>query len=405
MSNSQAGETAFLNRARPRGTGGADRWAQSLLTLACLTLGGCVQTHYRHDAPCTPPVPAGNTTLAAASQAAPAPGFAEVASPPPEVRLPGAKQRIAASLVRSMRKKQLEDYQVHYLQGPSLGRNGQTDNLVRLRYYRGDVAGPAPLVVILPIWGTFEYPSEKLALRLRSHYGGKVHLIVVGGEHRLVNWPGIAGAQSREELLARAALSAEHVAVTAEDIRRVLQWARTQPEVDPERLALVGFSISAIVGSVAAVQEPELAATVLVMGAGEPAEVMSTCNRIAGRSRDLVMQRLGLSLDEYRQIMHQAFDPLDWVKQGITVEDGARFLVIDAIEDDCMPKQARESLWEGLGRPERYELKGSHHGAFLSMTKIGLNVSNRLIVKYLDPRLQGSAADACLVRVAGLPAR
>jgi hypothetical protein len=388
MSHCHAGAKLVDNRNGPGATGTAGCRLRAL-TLVCLVLGGCVQTHYRYDAPCPPPGQAGGRTLVPAAE------FTEVAAPPPDRYRPGLKHNVAARLVRKMRNTRLDGYQVHYLQGPSSGNNGQTGNLVRLRYYRGDAPEAAPLVVILPIWGTFEYPSEKLAMRLRAHYGGSVHLAVVGGEHRLVNWPGIAGAQSREELLARATQSAGHVGATAEDIRRLLQWARARPEIDPERLALVGFSISAIVGSIAAVQEPELAATVLVMGAAEPAEVMSTCNRIAGRSRDLAMERLAMTPEQYRHIMHQAFDPLDWVKQGVTVADGSRFLVLDAVKDDCMPLRARESLWQGLGRPERYALRGSHHGAFISMTRIGLNQSNRLIVKYLDPRLQTPAADAC----------
>ena len=320
----------------------------------------------------------------------PQPELIAVAPPEPTVR-PGAKHRISDFLVGRLRKKHLKRYRVQDYQYRSVAGNGQPGSRVSLRLYRGETGQAAPLVVVLPIWGTFDYPTEKLAWKLRQHFGGRAHIAVLGGPNRLVQWQGIAAADSRDELLRQAQLSAAHVDVTAEDIRALFRWARAQPFVDPDSLLLVGFSISAIVGSVAAIREgPALLGTALVLGAGSPAQVMAYCNRIAGDSREAAMRKLGLTQAEYLAVMEEAFDPLDWVKQGVRAREPARYLLIDAGRDDCMPALARDALWQGLGRPERYTLRGSHHGAFLSMTLVGLDYSNRRIIDFIERRLSVS---------------
>ncbi len=312
----------------------------------------------------------------------------------------GTKHKISRYLVSNMQSKKLQHYQVQELQYPSSGRSGQPGNRVRVRFYQGDVAGPAPLVVILPIWGTFDYPVEKLSLRLRKHFKGKVHIALVLGQERLVQWPEIAASSSREELLRHSQTSAEQVGVAKEDTRGLLRWAQSQPQIDAERIVLSGFSIGAIVGSMVAVEEPTLAGTTLVMGAVNPAEVLAFCNRIAGDSRDQAMATLGMDIDEYADTMHRAFDGLDWAQRDIAVNDPARFLLVDANNDDCMPQQARDALWLGLGKPERYTLRGNHQEAFLSMTLVGFNQTSKILVDYIEQRVmpqdtaQAKAANA-----------
>ena len=298
----------------------------------------------------------------------------------------GAKHRISEALVRNMQSKKLRHYQIQELEYPSSGNSGQPGNKVRVRFYQGDVEGPAPLVIILPIWGTFDYPVEKLSLRLRNRFKGKVHIALFLGENRLIKWPEIAASDSREELLQQSLASAEQVRVASVDIRGLLRWARSQEKIDPERIGLSGFRIGAIVGSIVTVEEPALAGTTLVMGAVNPADVLTYCNRIAGDSRLTAMENLDMSLQEYENTMHEAFDALDWTRQGVVVADPSRFLVVDAHHDDCMPQRARDELWLGLGKPERYTLKGSHQGAFLSMTIVGLNYTSKLLVDFIEER-------------------
>jgi hypothetical protein len=355
---------------------------------ACLVLGGCISHHYKLESSCienkaNQPL----LTPVDYSWTGHIPNLVESAPEPPPER-GGIKHNISEALVRSMQGKQLTGYQVQELEYPSAGENGQPGNRVRVRYLKRQAPGPAPLVIVLPIWGTFQYPAEKLSWKLREHFKGDVNIVLLLSKNRLVKWGDIGASASRDELLQHSQASAEQVRVTAQDIRGLLRWAESRPEIDGERIALTGFSIGAIVASLVAVEEPRLAATVLVMGAGNPAEVMASCNRVAGQSRKTAIKTLGLSQQEYEQTMHQAFDVLDWVKQGVSVEDPSRFMIIDANSDDCMPKSAREALWVGLHRPERYTFRGNHHRAFLSMTPVGANVANKLIANYIEQQFE-----------------
>lgn len=368
-------------------------WLPVALSLCLPFTAGCVHQHYTMEQSCTEN-DAGKPALTPVNYRGPQQQQAVfepqlVPAQPQDDALghTGTKHKISQHLVSNMQSKKLQHYQVRELQYPSSGRSGQPGNRVRLRFYQGDVAAPAPLVVILPIWGTFDYPVEKLSLRLRKHFKGKVHIALVLGEERLVQWPEIAASSSRKELLQHAQISAEQVHVASQDTRGLLRWAQSQPHIDAERIVLSGFSIGAIVGSMVAVAEPTLAGTTLVMGAVNPAEVLAFCNRIAGESRDMAMATLGMDVDEYEAIMHQAFDSLDWTRHDTEVNNPARFLLVDANNDDCMPQATRDALWLGLGKPERYTLKGNHQEAFLSMTVVGLNQTSKILVDYIEQRV------------------
>ena len=46
-------------------------------------------------------------------------------------------------------------YEYRFLEIPSVGDNNQPENLVTASYYRSLVPGSHPLVIVLPIWGTY----------------------------------------------------------------------------------------------------------------------------------------------------------------------------------------------------------------------------------------------------------
>jgi dienelactone hydrolase len=296
------------------------------------------------------------------------------------------KRKVVAVLTRRMRTQDLEHYDVIGFEYPSVGSNGQPGDSVKIRYYRGDVPGQWPLLVILPVWGSYGYPVEKVARRIRARYQGRVHIAALLGEERLLDWAGMAAATDIQSLQAHSAVSAERIRFTVVDIRRLVDWAGQQAEIDSSRIALTGFSIGALVGSLVVSHEPRLAASTLIMGGADPAQVLATCNRIAGSTRKQVTRRLGLSVEQYAALMAEVFDPINPVHfAGNT--DPSHVLFVDASRDDCMPAEARESLWQSLDQPERYIVDGTHEGAFLSMTFLGADFTTKLIVDFLDTHM------------------
>ena len=70
-------------------------------------------------------------------------------------------------------------YELRMLEIPSIGENSQKDNLVTAKYYRSTLPGSHPLVIVLPIWGSFTYPPRKFASSFQRRSNGAVHVLHV----------------------------------------------------------------------------------------------------------------------------------------------------------------------------------------------------------------------------------
>lgn len=268
----------------------------------------------------------------------------------------------------------------------SSGRNGHPDNIVEGRYFRSREPGRKPLVVVLPIWGTSDYPPQKVSTGYARRAGFDAHVMWIYGSAPLFPWAELSSAPTEEAFMAIARDSAERYRSAVVDFRRLLDWAATQPEIDPSRIAFVGFSMSALVTATLMGNEPRVAAAVLMMGAANLADVFSACGNRAGEVRDHVLRDLGWNIDRYREFFRELFGPADPVRfEGHY--DPERILMIDAMFDDCMPESSRAALWEVTGHPARITFLYRHRSAFYSLTPLGLNVSRRQIYRFLDDSL------------------
>jgi dipeptidyl aminopeptidase/acylaminoacyl peptidase len=92
----------------------------------------------------------------------------------------------------------------------------------------------------------------------------------------------------------------------AEDIRAGLAWLRTRPEIDANRLGLVGHSEGGLIGPLVTLKEPSLRALVLMAGpaqSGRPILQFQLTNRvnqdttIKGPKRDSALARVNATID------------------------------------------------------------------------------------------------------------
>jgi hypothetical protein len=169
-------------------------------------------------------------------------------------------------------------------------------------------------------------------------------------------------------------------------MRRLVDWAATQPEIDPTRIAFVGFSMSALVTATLLANEPRVSAGVLMMGAARFADIFAVCGNRAGEVREHALRSFDWSIEQYREFFSGLFDPADPVRFAGHY-DPTKILMIDAMFDDCMPESARAALWEIMGHPQRVTFLYRHRSAFYTLTPIGLNVSRRKIYRFLDAAL------------------
>ena len=265
----------------------------------------------------------------------------------------------------------------------SSGRNGHPENLVEGQYFRSKEPGRKSLVVVMPIWGTSDYPPAKISAGYARRAGNDTQVIWIYGTAPLFPWSELSSVETEDGFRELATDSAERYRAAVVDMRHLVDWAATRPEIDPDRIAFVGFSMSALVTATLLANEPRVAGAVLMMGAARFADVFAACQNRAGDVRNHAMRAFGWTIDEYREFFEGLFDPADPVRfEGRY--DPTKILMIDAMFDDCMPESSRAALWEITGHPERVTFLYRHRSAFYSLTPLGLNVSRRKIYRFLD---------------------
>lgn len=279
-------------------------------------------------------------------------------------------------------------YDVSLLDLPSVGENGQVENRVTAHYYQSRLPGPKGVVIVLPIWGSFTYPSNKMTEELLDRSDGHLNVIKVLGERRIFDWQAMRDAtQDQDAFQDILAAMADRIRTTVIDIRRLVQWAAARPEADPDGIALIGFSYGAVIAGIAVGHEPRLAATVLVFGSAHPHTLLAKCpTDWALALQEDVEANLGWNKDQFEARAQPFFEEVDAATYPGRA-DPAKVLMIDAIYDDCMPGYSREALWNALGRPERINVYDSHQNAFFAMTPLGLNWLPEQVYSFLEKRL------------------
>ena len=149
---------------------------------------------------------------------------------------------------------------------------------------------------------------------------------------------------------------------TVLDARCALAWLATRPEVDADRLGVVGTSLGSFVAAVVAGNEPRVATACLVLGGG--ALVDSYADHPLARPYMAVLDLLGGTTALKAQIA-----PVDPITFADTLRT-KRLLLIAARRDDVVPPKAMTALWAAAGRPELVWLEASHVGAALHSFRI-----------------------------------
>jgi dienelactone hydrolase len=323
--------------------------------------------------------------------------------PPPQAAKPAPESGIDTNLFTyasgsAPTEAQLPTGRRHYdsvnLEFPPLARNGAPAVQMSATYYRSTLPTARKLVIVLPIWGSYRYPPRKTVNTLLKRSKGDMHVLEVHGEDPLFFWDQLRDAPTEEAFTQLAGDMTGRVMDTVISIRQLLDWIEQQPEVDPQRIGLVGFSMGAIVAAIALGVDERIAGGVLMMGAGKPGHVFATCNSYPGEVRKAAMERFGWSLERYQQLFDELFamgDPALFAHQY----KPEALLIIDGAFDGCMSREARDALWQATGKPEKVSFLSQHQWSFLSLTPLALNVAGKKIHDFLEHTLATEERVAC----------
>lgn len=151
--------------------------------------------------------------------------------------------------------------------------------------------------------------------------------------HPFTPTPGVRGLRQQFDLVVQ----------TIVELRRAVDYLRSRPDVDPSRIAFVGWSAGARSGAILAGVEHRVKAFVLMSGgavpvsrylAEAPADLRAPLKRYLGRA-----------------------DPLRWVRRS----SPAKLLFQDGRSDEIVPRQALLTLYRAAGRPKRLRWYAAGH--------------------------------------------
>lgn len=144
------------------------------------------------------------------------------------------------------------------------------------------------------------------------------------------------------------------------DVIRAGDFLRAQPEVDPDRVGLMGLSLGAFVASVARGVDPRLGRSVILLGGGD---LINMVDLIPG-AKDKVKEA-GVDLSVVANFV-RAVDPVTFADRVATDD----VIMLNAEQDEIVPREATMSLWRAFGKPKLRWINTGHYGIVLHLPTV-----------------------------------
>jgi dienelactone hydrolase len=212
-----------------------------------------------------------------------------------------------------------------------------------------------PAVVILHSWGV-QKPDIELSLARFLAKRGFVAVVMTLPYH-IQRTP--SGYLSGELMIVSdVAHMRQTMRQAALDVRRLIDWLQSQPQIDAEKIGIVGISLGAIVGALTLGVEPRLQAGVLVLGGANLAHVLWRSPLTMNIRAEL--RSKGIGYERLRQEMLPV-EPLTFLKG----QYGHRVLMVNGRYDLVIPREDALALRRALGDGPILWLNTGHYGPAL----------------------------------------
>lgn len=131
------------------------------------------------------------------------------------------------------------------------------------------------------------------------------------------------------------------------DVRRTVDVLVARPEVDPSRIGIAGISLGAIMAAGACGAEPRLQRAALLLGGGDLLRIVSDAREVRAIREALAR----LPADQRRPLdaAIEQSDPLSHAAALRQLGRGGRLLMINASEDEVIPRACTLKLAEAAG--------------------------------------------------------
>jgi dienelactone hydrolase len=223
----------------------------------------------------------------------------------------------------------------------------EVNNTVHGEYYRSRRVSRGPGVVVLHILGG-DFALSRLFCNALAQHG--VHALFVKMPYY---GPRRDPASPLRMVSPDPRQTVQGMTQAILDIRRATAWLAARPEVDADQLGIFGISLGGITSALALSAEPRLKSACLLLAGGDIGSVGwdSPQTRLV---REKWMAEGGTREDFVETL--KAVDPVTYAANA----RGKRILMLNATEDEIIPKACTESLWRALGQPEIQWYRGGH---------------------------------------------
>lgn len=141
------------------------------------------------------------------------------------------------------------------------------------------------------------------------------------------------------------------------DIRQAVGFLSSRPEINPDELGVFGISLGGITGTLAATAEPRLKNMCILLAGGD-------LGKIAWEAREFRRERekliaMGATLDDFRSAVKE-IEPLNYAANC----KGRRILMLNAEDDEVIPRACTDALWQALDKPNLTYYSGGHYSVF-----------------------------------------
>ena len=195
-----------------------------------------------------------------------------------------------------------------------------------------------------------------------------------------------------EELAGDPKLFVGAISQTGEDIRRTIDVLASRPEVDEERIDIVGISLGGIIAAAAAGAEPRLHRAGLILSGGDLMQIIHHAHETRPLSE--MIQKLPPQERAEVEAKIEAVDPLRFASALRDRALAGKVLMINAAEDEVIPRQCTEKLAAALGISDRVVwLEGLGHYTAMAELPRALRMTADFFAQDLPAEVRSTTAE------------
>jgi dienelactone hydrolase len=246
------------------------------------------------------------------------------------------------------------------VQLPSSRRSGiGANDVIWAHFLAQDDEAEHPAVIVLHALGTRKLDFEKYLART-FHKDGMVVLLMEMPYHMHRKAPGL---KPKGVYLASDVIRAVRaIRQGADDVGVCVNWLSRRPDVDEDRIGVVGISLGAIVGDLAFNDDPRIRCAVSLVGGGDVAYIAQrSAATLWTGLRSAVRGSITRYLAEFAGIDPARNPPAD-------ARD--RVYMVNSLRDAVIPQHSALALWEAYGEPPISWTRGGHFSLMLAKHRV-----------------------------------